>query len=421
MTNALDYLAWRGDLSFEASPFCEVDMFICSQLSTPDWCGIVCGGEPPVPLKKAAERYFATHEGGADSLGALQSEFVLPMLRALPDTIRYSGVLLKNAVNKVDMECEEQFSAVTLEFPDGSCCVSVRGTDDTIVAWKEDFNLATKKTVPAQKDASEYLLRAAEECSGRMLVCGHSKGGNLAVYAAASVPESVQERIEQAVSFDGPGFSREFLASEGYGRISGKVKTVRSQNSFVGTLLYPAGEIITVNSCKTGPMAHDGFSWQVIGNKFVREQGLSEISALFEKTMDETLSAMGRDEKQAFTDELFDTLLSTGAVTVSDITDFSPQQIIELLKDFRDDKKVQKFGAAVAERMIKIGMRDTKDSLAEKRGELAVRVKDAGESIAEKSGAFADLVREKSGNIAAEMKEQIKSGRKAGGNADGQS
>lgn len=353
MTNTFDYLDWRGDLSFSASPFCEVDMFICSQLSTPDYSGIVPKEGRPVPLCDVAEKYFSCHTEDVGSLGVLQSTSVLPMLRALAGTERYRNARLCGPENIVDLENEEQFCAVTVLLPDGTMCVSFRGTDDTIIAWKEDFNLATKPIVPAQIDARKYLVNAASAHRGKIRVCGHSKGGNLAVFAAASVPKRVRNRILQVVSFDGPGFSDAFLSSPGYLEIKDRIVTVLSQNSLVGTLLSTAGSTEIVHSCKSGPMAHDGFSWEVKGTEFVKEEALSETSLSFDRLMDETLSGLSTEEKQAFVDELFGTLLATGAETITDFMKLSKIEILETMKNLYSGKDVHNFTSAVIDRLVK--------------------------------------------------------------------
>lgn len=353
MTNTLDYLDWRGDLSFSASPFCEVDMFICSQLSTPDYTGIVPEAGEPVLLSEASDRYFSCHTEDVGNLGVLQSASVLPMLKALARSERFRNVRLCEVKNIVDPEKEEQFCAVTALLPDGTVCVSFRGTDDTIIAWKEDFNLATKPIVHAQIDAVNYLKNAASAHSGKIRVCGHSKGGNLAVFAAASLPKKTRQRIIQVVSFDGPGFSDAFLSSPGYLDIKGKTVTVLSQNSLVGTLLSAAGTREIVHSNKTGPMAHDGFSWEVRRTEFVKEDALSELSISFDRLMDETLASLSTEEKQAFVDELFGILLATGAETITELTKLRKIELLETVKNLHSGKDIHNFTAAVLEQLVK--------------------------------------------------------------------
>ena len=353
MANALEYILWRGDISFSASPVNEVDIFLFSQLSTPDYKGIVPGTVASESIRAAADKYFASHDESVKNLGALQSESVLPMLRMLPETARFGALRLAGFQNRVIEEKEEQFCAVTILLPDGQICVSFRGTDDSIIGWKEDFHLAVKESVPAQLDALEYLCWAADAFPGKIIVCGHSKGGNLAVYAAVHAPIEVQKRIEQVISFDGPGFRPGFIASEAYRAVSEKIRTVLSQNALVGTLLNRAGEAVIVKSSVLGPMAHDGFSWEVLGCKFVRCTELSEPSQVFDRAISATLEEMSDEEKDAFVTELFDILLSTGADTVSQLTDLRLSQTYEVARTLHKDEKVHHFTLHFLEQMIK--------------------------------------------------------------------
>lgn len=353
MANAIDYLKWRGDISFAVSPVNEVDIFLFSQLSTPDYRGIVPGDAFSESIRDAADKYFASHDESVKNLGALQSVSVLPMLKMLPETVRFGTLRLAGFQNRVIEEKEEQFCAVTVLLPDGGICVSFRGTDDSIIGWKEDFHLAVRNSVPAQLDALEYLRWAADAFPGKIIVCGHSKGGNLAVYAAVHAPAEVQQRIERVISFDGPGFRPEFIASEAYQAISEKICTVLSQNALVGTLLNRAGEAVIVKSNVLGPMAHDGFSWEVLGCAFVRCEELSEPSQVFDRAISATLEEMSDEEKDAFVTELFDILLSTGADTVSELTDLRLSQTYEVAHTLRKDEKVHHFTLRFLEQMIR--------------------------------------------------------------------
>ena len=129
-------------------------MFILSQISTADFKGII-PRDGEIKLCDAFEEFFKIYNLN-DSLGVLQSQYVMNMYNIIKDTARYKDLLLRHQVNINNKENEEQFSAITIVIPDGSICVSFRGTDDTIIGWKEDCNLSVYETVPAQKDGVEY-------------------------------------------------------------------------------------------------------------------------------------------------------------------------------------------------------------------------------------------------------------------------
>ena len=260
MPNILDYLTWRGDVPFSVSPPNEVDNYINCKIGTLDFTGIVPENELYVPLPQAVEAYFAA--GGAEKLGALSSPYIAPMVKRLPETVRFREVMLTGFRQVYDEKKTEQFSALTLRLPGGQHYVTFRGTDDTIVGWKEDCLLTVMDEIPAQRDAVEYLTWAASVYPGKIAVGGHSKGGNLAMYAAAMVPESVQERIGNIYNNDGPGFQEKILQTEGYRRIKPRIKTILSQNAMVGTLLWNDCDYTVVKSTAALLGAHDGFTWE---------------------------------------------------------------------------------------------------------------------------------------------------------------
>ncbi len=323
-------------------PLNDVDLFLCSQLSTPDYTGIVPERGSTVPIPEVSEKYFRDHPVDVAVLGALQSESVLPMLKALPKHPRFAEASLGYYVLKIDREKEEQFSAVTVFFPDGCAVVCYQGTDDTIVGWKENFNTAVYEFVPAQHDAALYLERVARHTEGPLYVVGHSKGGNLAVYAAAHACKKTNERIVRVISYDGPGFHREFVSSEGYRRIADRTYLILSQNAMVGVLMHPVGQTVIVKSHNKGVMAHDGFSWEVKGDRFVRCSSFSKESDFFDKTMDNLIESLSPAERTDFINGLFDALFATGSVTVTDLKRLKFNQVILVIRRFAAKKRLSK-------------------------------------------------------------------------------
>lgn len=194
MGNIMDYLKWRGDLTFSQDAFNEVDNLLLSYVAYVNLEGLSVGaGEEQVTLEEVSRRFFVLHseeELAADKSFTRLAPYIVKMMA---QSNRYRTSIISNYVNMVNPQLELQFSAVQLDLSDGSKNFCFRGTDDNIVAWKEDFNLGLGE-VPAQKLASEYLNRFGVGTS-TIRVSGHSKGGNLAVYAAAACKIEVQERI----------------------------------------------------------------------------------------------------------------------------------------------------------------------------------------------------------------------------------
>ena len=354
MDTTFEYLDWRGDVPLDVSPFNEVDNYIISKVGCCDFDGIVAEGAEPTPIGAALEAYFASHGGTKKDFGALASANLAPILRRLPETVRFRDVQLRRFVRCALPEETEQFSALTLTLPDGTHYVSFRGTDDTLYAWKEDCMMALSGAIPAQRDAADYLTRTAALLPGTLRVGGHSKGGNLAVYAAAEADPAVQARISVVYNNDGPGFHAEYLSTPGYLAIRDRVLTLLPQYSIVGTLLIQDRETCAVvRSSRFGVAAHDGFNWGTSAGGFLRASALSRSSRAFDMTMEQVLSEMDMAQRRDFIETLFRLLTASGAVTLSDINERRVRRALSIARSMAREKTVSHFVVDVLEQMAK--------------------------------------------------------------------
>lgn len=320
MANVFDYLDWRGDLSFSDVPCCEVDNLIFSLLSYLDFSGALLEGDTVgLPLHQAASLYFSLHPRKKGSLGLLLSERILELLERCAASRRFGSVRLWGHRNRWDAERELQFSATTFSLGNGSSFVAFRGTDDTIVGWKEDFNMSVRFPVPAQEEAARYLMDMAPKTGDRLLLGGHSKGGNLAIYAASFVPEQIQRRIDTVWSNDGPGFLPEMFSHPGYMAIRHKIRAIMPRSGVVGVLLGSDWDTAVVDSSAVGALQHDGLSWQVLGPAFVRVEGLSRSSRQADKTFHNLLLEMEPNRRRQLIDDIFSVSRELGADTLSDL------------------------------------------------------------------------------------------------------
>jgi len=351
VANLPDYLDWRGDLPFTVSPFNEVDCYLLAKVGCADFTGIVPADGGVISIGEAVERYFARYGSAGDYFGALASASIGPALRRLPQTERFRAVGLTGFEKKTDPAASEQFSALTLVLPDGTHFITFRGTDDTLAGWRENFMMSLVDPVAAQADAGRYLAWAACTYPGTLIVGGHSKGGNLAVYAAATASESVQDRIGAVYNLDGPGFAAAFLAAAGYRRIRPRLHTVLPQHSLIGLLLTHETTLTIVRSSRSGPAAHDGFNWEVLGTQFVRCGELSRGSRAFDESINTLLAQMDLAQRREFIDQVFELLGSSGAKTITDITAHKLQSLLELSRGIRREKGVQSFAWDVLEGM----------------------------------------------------------------------
>ena len=215
---------------------------------------------------------------------------------------------------------EKQFSAVTFLLPNNTMYISFRGTDSTLTGWKEDFNMAFMLPVPAQKEALNYVEKITKLIPRKFYIGGHSKGGNLAVYAGCNLSNDLSKRIIKIYSHDGPGFLKEFLTTSNYQNIKDKIEKVVPSSSIIGMLLYTNEHYKIIKSSERGILEHDPFSWIVKDNNFIILKKLSDGTAYTNKVINDFLNSLSKKEREIFIDSLFTVLKSTGLTTLDEIS-----------------------------------------------------------------------------------------------------
>lgn len=327
MQNLLDYIKWRGDLLMEKVPFCDVDALIFSQLSYSRLTDIVSEAfdGPPVTIVQAGRQVLAE----PDRLKQSEDD---DLWKLLIESDRFKDLVLTGHIDHFDIETEKQFSAVTVLLPEGKAAIVYRGTDLTIVGWKEDFNMSFADYVPAQAEAVNYLNAAAYKLAHRKLyLCGHSKGGNLAVYAGAFCQPKFQKRILHVRSFDGPGFTRENIQKPGMKVILPKARTYLPQSSVVGMLLEHEAAFTVIHSKSIGIMQHDPYTWEVMGSRFVVEEETTDSSQFIDKALKQWLQNMPKEKREAFVETVFSILDDCDAVTLKEL--FSKHNALTVMKN----------------------------------------------------------------------------------------
>lgn len=318
MTTVLDYLVWRGDLSFVQDPFNEVDNLILAELCYFDFGDVIEKGET-VTLETAARRYLKLYPRGTRKLGLLMTPAFDDFLLLTAQSARFSEVKLSFPVNIIKKRPAMQFAAVTYELPTKELYVAFRGTDDHIVAWKESLSLAVKDEIPSHKAAVAYLRAVLQKRSETMYIGGHSKGGNLAMYAATKLDPSERDRILKIYNNDGPGFRRDQSENEAFLAIKKKLYWTTPYLSVVGAMLEHGENAEVIESAGKGLLQHDAFTWRVRGNAFVRLPARSEESKKLENAVKTWTEKLGEKEQKHFIDTLYHLLTSSGAETLSEI------------------------------------------------------------------------------------------------------
>lgn len=332
-TNIFDYLIWRGDLTLAQTPFQDVDGLILSCLAYHFFDQVLQQySSAPVTIREAAKRVKALPQ---KALRMRDPQDVL-LLQMMAESRRFQNMKLCYYVDHVDAEKQAQFAALTVLPGDGTAFITYRGTDLTLVGWKEDFNMSFQNVVPAQIAAAAYLLYVTKGFSGLLRLGGHSKGGNLAVFAGAVAPKRIQRRILTIYNHDGPGFQEGMLQFPGYLAIIPKVRAFVPHTAIIGMLMNHRGDYTVVESDEKGIMQHDPYSWAVLGTDFVRLETVSKESEFWDKTLKEWLASQTPEKRGKFIDALFEVLYTVQESETGEIA-ISPKHAYRTLLTLKDE------------------------------------------------------------------------------------
>ena len=318
MANVFDYLDWRGDLTLDLVPLCDVDALVLSRLSY-------------LPLDGLVPPEGATVGALMRQLLASKPPLLLPedgrFIPALAASQRFCEMRIMDYVNQIDLESQTQFAAITVALGDGRHFVAFRGTDGTLVGWKEDFNMAYAAPVPAQESARCYVDQVAECVSTPLVLGGHSKGGNLAVYAAAKASPRTAVRIAAVYDHDGPGFPEGVLAEGELDRARPLVRKTVPQESLVGLLMESDAGYRVVKSSGRGISQHSPFRWEVEDGAVVEADGLAPSARFTAEVLNEWIAGMDPLERRRAVGALFEALRASGAKDAFDVLMGGPKTI----------------------------------------------------------------------------------------------
>lgn len=369
MGNIIDY-AREEQRSFEELPFNEVDALILAQLAYEDiprlvpalddernMYGTFRGRMHHFPMDRHNLRQSAKAllhapfsaitlkqmdevlHGGADSACQHQVHavnFTDPAImhsfvRTVAANPRFSGLRVGAFAERFDTDEQTQTAALTFLLPDGTLVLSFRGTDDSLVGWKEDSNMAFQYPVPAQRMAADYICAVAKLWPGDMILTGHSKGGNSAVYAAMNAPAKIRKRITAVYSLDGPGFPEHVVTSEPYLSTVSKVHKIVPDSSIIGMVLETPEPCVVVKADCEGLMQHFAFAWQVDGDAFVRVDDIAPSSHEFNSSFNRWMTSLSREEREHAVDALFQVIHASGATTFSGLIASMPLSLPSMI------------------------------------------------------------------------------------------
>lgn len=345
MADIEEYLDWRGDLTFKQDSFNDVDNGLLSALAYVDMRGIVpeSDSKGSITLAEASGKFFEEHT--EQQLKVMQS-FISEtpfLMKKMAESRRFSEIRLSKYMEIIDEEAQMQFAAFHIDLGDGSTYIVFKGTDDTLVGWKEDFNMSFISPVPSQHTAVEYVNNTVKAGEGKLRFGGHSKGGNLAIYAAVHCDGRVRRRILEVYNNDGPGFDKKMVESKEYQDMLPKIKTIVPYHSIVGMLLEHEESYMVVESSQAGIMQHDIMSWQVLGREFVKKEAVSKESGVLNKALSNWINSLDNLKREEFVEALFGIIQASGAKNLSDIrTDrfSSASAAFKLFKTMDKDTRV---------------------------------------------------------------------------------
>jgi hypothetical protein len=335
-------MKWRGDLLFADVPIGEIDAMMLSMAVYVDIERLCGGGEKR--FSDAARGYCADGKYDGENLGLIMpSRNINRMFCEMAKTRRFASTIISDHVSKTCNDAGYQFSATVFHLSQRDMAIVYRGTDDSIAGWREDCCLAYLDEIPSQRMAVEYLKDvAAKYPEKRIFTMGHSKGGNLALYAAIMCGEGFGDRIGHVYSLDSPGLSRAVIDSAEYAALESRVTVVMPQSSFIGTMFERGERYSVVMSRAGGLWQHDPFTWTLRGPRFLKFKSLSSRGLKNEEQFRRKMDGMTSEEKRSLIEGLFGIIATTGATTLTELTRLGPKKMAALIKTYADIDKEQR-------------------------------------------------------------------------------
>lgn len=315
MSSIIDYVIEYGDKTFEEFEFNEVDSLIFSQLTY-------------LKFEKCSQLFLASHtlqdlcsKEYCDNLinGTRASDKNKKLLNIISEKARFNKIRISHFVNVSDKDSEKQFSAITFHLSDSLHYIAFRGTDASFIGWKEDFNLSFSEVVPSQIAAVDYFNKVSQSYDGSFILGGHSKGGNLAVYAGAMCFEDSKNKLIAIYNHDGPGFLKDFYDSEAFESIHKRIHKTIPQSAIVGLLLEEHEDYFIIASDAIAFMQHDPFKWTTQNGSFIFLEKVDMLSEYTNRTINAWLNSANKETRKIFIDTLYSIITETGASTFPEL------------------------------------------------------------------------------------------------------
>ena len=334
MPNLIDYLAKVKELTFDQEPLNILDKVCINEIGYLTYEKWLTASD----LKKTINLHdYAEGKDLTPDYSFMVTKGRVELAEAMVRSSRFAGLNLSNYRSVLDKEVEKQFAAMIFSLPELDYQQIVfRGTDDSVIGWKEDFQLTYSREIPAHRSAIAFLSEHLPNLSGHVTVSGHSKGGNLALYSAVQSSTALREQIAELLLLDSPGLMKSLLVKPSYQELKPKMTLIRPQDSVVGVMLYWDQDAQLVAAEGIGIAQHNALLWQVDleGSDFVYVDQPTDLSQRLKETFQEWIETLPNQQLKLVCDLFFDTILDSGIESLDDIGVKTLPKLGQLLQEF---------------------------------------------------------------------------------------
>ena len=322
MGNLITYVQQYEAQTFQEKLVTDIDILVLTEIAYLPFDEIVSSSfeeKTAISLNQLGKEFETIKEKEHENNPFMITKERIQLLDVVSKSQRYKDIKVFGFMNDIDDELTKQFAAVCYQWEEESRWIIFRGTDESLTGWKEDFMMTYSDLIPAQTDAIEYLRKQAELFSGSLNISGHSKGGNLSLYASAMQEEDIQHRIQQIYCWDAPGVHRSILNTEGYQRVVSKAKRYIPQDSIVGLMLESQVPYHIIESQGSGISQHSALMWNIEEDHFVELTELTKNSQLTDQTFKQWTEVVSDEDLKLFFDTFFELIFEMGVETVNDV------------------------------------------------------------------------------------------------------
>jgi len=340
MKNLFDYVYWRSDLSFEKEKINELDFAIFSQIVMIPYSLHInmplINTNKSLTLEQLGILILENKKSFIDNIGLIIPVQLVDLIIKVCNSNRYKDIKLKNYISDICINKEMQFTALTLDLYDDVRVVVYSGTDDTIIGWKENFNMMFTYPTEAQKASLGYLKEVSR--GKDLYIVGHSKGGNLSMYSTMHTTNRIYRKIKQVYCFDAPGLSEDIILNDENKERLEKIISYSPQTAIIGRLFNHYESEIVIYSNNLGLYQHDILSWEVEVDHFKQLESRDNDSIYIENKINTMLSKMTPIMREEFVEVGYGLFLRTKSQTLSELN----RSKIKLMKQFLNVNKTDR-------------------------------------------------------------------------------